>query len=58
MSWPECALGIAFSISIAATICWCYYWWARTERIMDKGWPPPHCDADGDPVPDKPKPPT
>lgn len=40
------------SLFMVCAICDCIVrpikLWLRHENIVDRGWPPPHCDADGD----------
>ena len=31
----------------------CWNRWLRSRNIREHGWPPPHCDADGDAVKDE-----
>lgn len=37
---------------ITETIYRCTVWLCRSWNIRKHGWPPPHCDADGDPIKD------
>ena len=43
---------LAFCIvyMITRTIYQCVVWLCRSLNIRKHGWPPPHCDADGDPI--------
>lgn len=51
--WPFVGFWILASIPFHFVFkCWNRY--MRSRNIAARGWPPPHCDADGDAVePDK-----
>jgi hypothetical protein len=33
---------------LTRTVFLCWNRWLRSRNIKHHGWPPPHCDADGD----------
>lgn len=46
-------IGVFLTLSIPfQCVAFCWNRWCRMKNIAANGWPPPHCDADGD-FPDK-----
>ena len=42
-------LGMMFLLYLPFNFAFrCWNRWLRSRNIKEQGWPPPHCDADGD----------
>jgi hypothetical protein len=45
--WAFVGTWVLLSLPFDAIRC-CWNRWLRSRNIKHHGWPPPHCDADGD----------